>query len=342
MLAAGLKLAQPEAQRAILEGQGLDVPPFARQLRDAGCGVLRAREPRILQMNLGKMCNQVCAHCHVDAGPDRREVMTREVMEDCLALLRSHPTVRIADLTGGAPEMNPHFTWLVRELRALDVQVIVRSNLTILVSNKTFSELPAFLAGQGVAVVASLPCYTRENTDRQRGGGVFEQSIRALRKLNDLGYGKEGTSLELHLVYNPGGPSLPGGQAQLEKDYKQRLQEDFGIVFNRLYTLANLPVSRFLEALVAQGRLEEYLQKLAGAFNPATVDGLMCRETVSVAWDGTWYDCDFNQMLTLAPAGGGHVRDYRAGRHAGRAVATGRHCYGCTAGSGSSCQGALV
>ncbi len=241
--------------------------------------------------------------------------------------------------------MNPHFRWLVEEARKLGARVIDRCNLTILLA-KGFEDLPEFLAEHHVEVVASLPCYTAENTDRQRGDGVFDLSIEALRRLNGLGYGIEASGLILNLVYNPVGPSLPPDQPTLEADFRGKLQEGFGIAFNRLFTITNMPISRFLEDLNAAGRVEEYLEKLVSAFNPAAVSGLMCRTTLSVGWDGRLFDCDFNQMLDLGITGGGpgpgHIRDFDPDRVAGRPIVTGRHCFGCTAGAGSSCQGSIA
>ncbi|MBW3624254.1 MAG: arsenosugar biosynthesis radical SAM protein ArsS [Armatimonadetes bacterium] len=316
------------------------MPLFDRVLHENGL-TLRRTAFRVLQVNVGKRCNQACSHCHVDAGPQRTEVMSRETVEEVLeALRRCRP--QAVDITGGAPEMNPHFEHLVSVARSLGCHVIDRCNLTVLsVPGKT--HLPEFLAGHGVEVIASLPCYLEENVDLQRGIGVFAASIVALRKLNSLGYGEEGSDLRLHLVYNPVGTSLPPSQAELEADYHRELEARFGIRFNRLYTLANMPIQRFAHSLRREGKYEAYMELLANAFNPATVEGLMCRDTVSVAWDGRLYDCDFNQMLDLplsAPVR--HVRDLDSTLLAGSSVAVGSHCFGCTAGAGSSCGGALI
>ncbi|MDA0834437.1 MAG: arsenosugar biosynthesis radical SAM protein ArsS [Planctomycetota bacterium] len=298
----------------------------------------------VLQVNLGKLCNQNCHHCHVDAGPDRREIMTKEIAAACLLLLRE-ADIPTLDLTGGAPEMNPHFRWIVEQAHGLKRRVIDRCNLTILEA-PGYDDLPEFLAAHDVEVVASLPCYLEENVDRQRGNRVFQRSIAALRRLNQLGYGQSTSPLSLTLVFNPQGPRLPPNQAQLEQDYRRELRSRYSIEFTRLFTLTNMPISRFLDELHQSGQYETYMQKLIEAFNPATVDGLMCRSTLSVDWQGHLYDCDFNQMLDLAIVGDIplHVRDLEASaieRLKRRRIVTGNHCFGCTAGSGSSCQGSL-
>jgi len=337
----GHPLAEPSGQLRLLAGDG-GRPGFAATLAARGLGPLRAGRVGVLQVNVGRVCNQTCRHCHVDAGPDRREAMSRATMQDCLdALVRGRiPTL---DVTGGAPEMNPNFRWLVAEARALGVRVIDRCNLTILVA-PGYTDLPEFLAGHGVEVVASLPCYTPGNTDAQRGGGVFDRSIAALRRLNAVGYARPGTGLTLNLVYNPLGPSLPPDQDALGRDYKRELLENYGVAFDRLYALTNLPVSRFLEDLADSGRLDQYMELLVNAFNPAAVAGLMCRETLSVHWDGGLHDCDFNQMLDLplSPGQPRHVRDFDPAALTGRPITTADHCYGCTAGAGSSCGGTVT
>jgi radical SAM/Cys-rich protein len=313
--------------------------PFEQALVETGRGPPRATGVGVLQVNVGKVCNQTCAHCHVDAGPDRKESMSAETAELCLDVLARHdiPTL---DITGGAPEMNPNFRRLVVRGRELGRHVIDRCNLTILLA-PGFADLPDFLAAHRVEVVASLPCYLTENVDRQRGAGVFDKSIEALRRLNAVGYGRE---LPLTLVYNPLGPSLPPAQAALEAAYREQLRGRYGIEFTRLFTITNMPISRFLDDLVRSGKLDAYLEKLIGAFNPAAADGVMCRTTLSVGWDGRLYDCDFNQMLDLAVAGDAprHIRDFDLARLAGRRVVTGQHCYGCTAGAGSGCGGSIV
>jgi radical SAM/Cys-rich protein len=311
---------------------------FQQSLSESGRWPLRAAGVEVLQVNVGKFCNQTCAHCHVDAGPDRREVMSAETAEACLDVLAAHdiPTL---DITGGAPELNPNFRRLVARGRELRRHVIDRCNLTVLlVAGHT--DLPEFLAAHRVEVVASLPCYLMENVDKQRGAGVFERSIEALRRLNAVGYGRD---LPLTLVYNPVGPSLPPPQAKLESAYREQLRSRFGIEFTRLFTITNMPISRFLDDLVRSGKLDAYMEKLIGAFNPAAVDGLMCRTTLSVGWDGRLYDCDFNQMLELdVGEGPRHIRDFDRSALSGRRIVTRQHCYGCTAGAGSSCGGSIV
>jgi radical SAM/Cys-rich protein len=315
-------------------------PAFQQALNRHGL-TLRRSALRVLQVNVGKLCNQACSHCHVDAGPHRTEVMTGETAAEVLdALRRCRP--QTLDLTGGAPELNPHFERLVAGARALGCRVIDRCNLTVLTLPGK-ERLTEFLAAHEVEVVASLPCYLEGNVDSQRGVGVFDASVRALRRLNALGYGSEGTGLVLNLVYNPLGASLPPDQAGLEADYRRELSDRYGIRFNRLYTLANMPIRRFAHQLRREGTYEAYMTLLANAFNPATVDGLMCRDTVSVGWDGRLYDCDFNQMLGLplrAPCG--HVRELGSEPVEGFPIALGDPCFGCTAGAGSSCGGALA
>lgn len=295
-----------------------------------------------LQVNVGKLCNQTCRHCHVDAGPTRTEIMARETAEQVVEVLRRYAIPHL-DITGGAPELNPNFEYLVREARVLGRHVIDRSNLTVLfVSGR--EQLPEFLRDHEVEVIASMPCYLEENVEAQRGKGVYAKSIAALQRLNRLGYGRPDTGLVLNLVYNPLGPALPPAQQPLEEAYRQQLGERFGIVFNNLYTLTNMPINRFLTDLVRHGNYERYMELLASTFNPATMDGLMCRTLVSVGWDGMLYDCDFNQMLAM-PINHGfpqHIRDFDAYLLARREIRTGAHCFGCTAGSGSSCTGAVV
>lgn len=346
LVARSSPLATTNAQLALLS-EGIfangTLPSFSEQLQKRGIPPLAPKTLEILQLNLGYMCNQVCAHCHVDAGPDRKEKMSRATLEKCLAILeQTH--VHTLDLTGGAPEMHPDFRWFVQEAKQRGIQdLIVRSNLTILRANKTYRELPEFFAEQGVHVVSSLPYYKREKTDRQRGDGVFNQSINALKVLNALGYGKLNTELQLDLVYNPSGAFLPGDQAALEQDFKKALGEDFGIVFNRLFALTNLPISRFLEYLLASENYEDYMHALVDAFNFAAVANVMCTNTLSVSYDGYLYDCDFNQMLGLPVASRSqHIDTFDAAELAQRSICVSQHCYGCTAGSGSSCQGAIT
>ena len=307
----------------------------------ARCGhdPLRAAAISTLQINLGKRCNQACRHCHVDAGPDRREVMPPHVVDACLSFLDASdiPTL---DITGGAPEMHPSFRDIVRRARAAGRHVMDRCNLTI-TQLPNYSDLPAFLADYRVEVIASLPSFAARLTDTQRGSGVFEASIAALRRFNELGYGIDGSGLLLHLVTNPVGAFLPGSQTALEVDWKRELHRRHGVTFNRLYTITNMPISRFLQFLIDSGNLQGYMDRLANAFNPAAVDGLMCRNTLSVGWDGQLYDCDFNQMLELGTADEAPrtIFDATPVALAGRRIVVGPHCYGCTAGAGSSCTG---
>ena len=294
-----------------------------------------------LQVNLGYRCNQSCLHCHVDAGPKRSEVMSADTVEAVLAFLRRGGATTL-DLTGGAPELNPGFRRLVREARALEIDVLDRCNLTILMEPDQ-EDLAGFLADHGVQVVASLPCYLEENVDGQRGKGVFEASIQGLKRLNALGYGMEGTELRLDLVYNPLGPSLPPPQESLEADYKRILQERYGVGFDRLLTLTNMPIRRFGSMLQSQGRFGEYLDLLKSVHQEGNLDAVMCRTLVSVDWRGYLYDCDFNQMLDLPLDDGRrlHIAELTAGELKGRPILVGEHCWGCTAGQGSSCGGAL-
>jgi radical SAM/Cys-rich protein len=338
----GSPLADPGYQLRILNQSSAPAVSFEAVLRAHGQAPLRAMEVRVLQVNVGKLCNQTCRHCHVDAGPDRREMMSRATAEACIALLQRFD-IPVLDITGGAPEMNPNFRYLVEQARHLQRHVIDRCNLTILTA-AGYEDLPEFLAAHRVEVVASLPCYLEENTDQQRGAGVFRRSIEALQRLNALGYGQPGSERILTLVYNPLGPTLPPPQAQLESAYRRELQRRYGVTFNRLYTITNMPISRFLADLLASGQYEEYLQKLIDAFNPAAVQGLMCRTTLSVDWQGRLYDCDFNQMLNLglAPPLPQTIYDLDPRALQGRPIVTGPHCFGCTAGAGSGCQGAIV
>src|SRR5574343_661736 len=281
------------------------------------------------RLNQRKMCNQVCEHCHVDAGPDRKEIMTRETMVHCLDVLKDQ-SIHTVDLTGGAPEMNPNFRWFVEEISALKKKIIVRCNLTIIVANKKYNDLPEFFKKHQVEVVSSLPCYTEGNTDKQRGDGVFARSIKALQMLNAVGYGLENSGLTLNLVFNPGGASLPPNQLELEQDYKLRLKEDFNIDFNRLLTITNMPISRFLDYLVKTDKYDSYMGKLSDTFNEQAVDSVMCREIISVGWDGYLYDCDFNQMLDLkvACSGSQHIKEFKKSALEKRSIIVSQHCYG--------------
>jgi radical SAM/Cys-rich protein len=315
---------------------------FDAHLQAVGVGPLRRGATTTLQINLGKRCNQACTHCHVEAGPLRTENMDGRVVDRVLALMAAMPDLALVDLTGGAPELNPHFRRLVRAARAGGVEVIDRCNLTVL-SEPGQADTAQFLADQGVHVVASMPCHSQANVDKQRGGGVFARSITGIRALNALGYGRAGSGLQLDLVYNPGGAFLPPATGPLEADYKERLAKEHGLVFNSLLTLTNMPIKRFADQLRLQGDVARYMALLVDNFNPATVPGLMCRSLLSIGWDGQLYDCDFNQMLEL-PLGAAvgtvfEVDDVRA--LLDKPVTTADHCFGCTAGAGSSCGGAL-
>lgn len=304
---------------------------------------LRRARLETLQVNLGYRCNQQCVHCHVNAGQQRKEMMSRETIDDVISFIQASG-VSTLDLTGGAPELNPHFRYLVQRARDLGMRVIDRCNLTI-IEEPGQEDLAGFLVAQQVEITASLPCYLEENVDQQRGKGVFTASIRALRKLNALGYGQENSGHVLNLVYNPQGPTLPPPQAQLEADYKEYLGEHYGIVFNRLYTLANMPIHRFGSMLVSKGQFHNYMALLRTAHQDANLKGVMCRTLLSVDWQGYVYDCDFNQMLGLPLRRNGrprvHINDLAGSDVQGDSIVVGDHCYGCTAGQGSSCGGAL-
>lgn len=346
LLASHHVLSKTEKQIEILNGVPFsngELPSFAQKLKDTGQFPLRPQKLEILQVNLGYMCNQVCAHCHVDAGPDRKEIMTRETMEQCLAMVQASGPHTL-DLTGGAPEMNPNFRWFVEQASKMGIQdFIVRSNLTIILANKKYHDLPDFFAKHRVHVVSSMPHYTRGKTDKQRGNGVFDKSIEALRRLNTVGYGEPDGPLRLDLVYNPSGAFLPADQAALELDFKKALWDDFKIRFHRLFAITNLPISRFLDYLIATDNYEDYMYSLVTAFNPAAVKGVMCTNTLSVGWDGWLYDCDFNQMLGLKLAHVKcHIKEYLPADVQNRNIVIGQHCYGCTAGAGSSCQGTVA
>jgi len=340
------ELAEARKQLEILSGGPFstgELPRFADKIKETNQFPLRPTILEILQINVGYMCNQVCAHCHVDAGPDRKEIMTKETFEIILDVLKN-TKVNTLDLTGGAPEMNPHFRWFVEEASKIGVKdFIVRSNLTIIRANKKYYDLPEFFAKHNIHVVSSLPSYTRGKTDKQRGDGVFDKSIKALQMLNQVGYGKEESGLKLDLVYNPAGAFLPGDQESLEKEYKKALKEDFDIVFNELFCITNLPISRFLDYLIKSENYEDYMEALIDAYNPSTVKNVMCTNTLSVSWDGYLYDCDFNQMLKLNVASEvQHIKDFNENILQDRDIILSQHCYGCTAGAGSSCQGSVA
>jgi radical SAM/Cys-rich protein len=339
--ARGIQLASSQEQVRFLSTPN-GFAPFEQRMRVTGLAPLYATGITVLQINVGKLCNQTCAHCHVDAGPDRREVMSPETADLCIGAL-AQTDIPTVDITGGAPELCPSFRWLVERSKALGRHVIDRCNLTILLVPSQ-ADLAEFLAKHEVEIIASLPYYRAEQTDAQRGDGVFDRSIAALRKLNALGYGKEGTGLRLNLVYNPVGAFLPPKQETIERQFKRELERQHGVVFNRLYTITNMPISRFLEFLLNTGNYEGYMERLANAFNPSAATGVMCRYTLSVGWDGTLYDCDFNQMLELPVAHGAprHIRDFDPAALHTRRIVTCNHCYGCTAGSGSTCSGHIA
>ncbi len=320
-----------------------ELPTFAKKIKETNQFPLRPKKLEILQINLGYMCNQVCAHCHVDAGPDRKEIMTTETMQQCLDVIKK-TGAHTLDLTGGAPEMNPNFRWLVEEAAKAGIKdFIVRSNLTIIRANKKYYDLPEFFKKHNVHVVSSMPHWTRGKTDKQRGDGVFDKSIKALQMLNEVGYGIEGSDLKLDLVYNPSGAFLPGDQAALQNDFKKALKEDFNIDFHNLFAITNLPISRFLDYLIASENYEEYMHSLVEAYNPLAVENVMCTNTLSISWDGNLYDCDFNQMLNLkVNSKVKHISEYNEELLQDRNIIINQHCYGCTAGAGSSCQGVVA
>nr|WP_240644890.1 arsenosugar biosynthesis radical SAM (seleno)protein ArsS [Cyclonatronum proteinivorum] len=342
----GHALKDPREQLRILNEETpvlATLPRFGQMLGQSGLYPLKPTGIDIFQMNLGYLCNMTCKHCHVDAGPDRKELMTRENLEHCIRAIEEIDAHTV-DLTGGAPEMHPDFQWFVERISKPGRTIIVRSNLTILVTNPKYRAFPEFFKKQGLQVTCSLPFYNKFTTDKQRGEGTYDRSVEALLDLNRIGYGQPGTGLELNLVYNPAGAFLPADQASLEADFKANLQRKHGIVFNNLFTITNLPISRYLEFLLMSGNLDEYMQKLVNAYNPAAAAGVMCRNTISVAWNGILYDCDFNQMLEIpvASAGSRHIRDFDADTLNQREIVINQHCFGCTAGAGSSCGGATT
>ena len=334
-------LARTSEQLRIL-GQADGIPPFEEKMRTTGLDPLRALGITVFQINVGKLCNQTCHHCHVDAGPDRKEVMGRETAELCIRALAKTEIPNV-DITGGAPELNPNFRWLVEQAVALGRHVVDRCNLSVLLLPSQ-ADLANFLVQNRVEVIASLPYYREAQTDAQRGEGVFKKSVSALRMLNELGYGQPGSGLVLNLVHNPVGAFLPPKQQAIEAQFRRELERCHGVVFNTLFTITNMPISRFLDFLMASGNYESYMQRLVNAFNPVAAAGVMCRNIISVGWDGTLYDCDFNQMLGL-PLGFDspkHVRDFDATLLDERPITTRNHCYGCTAGAGSSCGGSIT
>jgi radical SAM/Cys-rich protein len=340
------ELAQANRQLEILSNgifrEG-ELPTFAEKIKETGQFPLRPGTLEVLQINIGYMCNQVCEHCHVDAGPDRKEIMTWETMEQCLEVIRN-TGAHTLDLTGGAPEMNPNFRRFVDEASKAGIKdFIVRSNLTIITANKKYHDLPQFFKEHNVHVVSSMPHWTKGKTDKQRGDGVFDASIKALEMLNSVGYGMPDSDLRLDLVYNPSGAFLPGDQASMEKDFKKALMEEFGIQFHNLFAITNLPISRFLDYLIASDNYEDYMYQLVDAYNPTAVAKVMCTNTISVSWDGWLYDCDFNQMLELKVASKiQHIKDYNEAVLNNRNIVISQHCFGCTAGAGSSCQGSVA
>ena len=340
------ELADAQRQLEILSNgifSDKELPTFAKKIQETGQFPLRPKKLEILQINLGYMCNQVCEHCHVDAGPDRKEIMTKETMLQCLEVIKNTNATTL-DLTGGAPEMNPNFRWFVNEASKAGIKdFIVRSNLTIIRANKKYYDLPEFFKKHNIHVVSSMPHWTRGKTDKQRGSGVFDKSIKALQDLNAIGYGLPNSKLKLDLVYNPSGAFLPGDQVSMERDFKNALLEDFGIQFHNLFTITNLPVSRFLDYLIASDNYEDYMYSLVDAYNPSAVENVMCTNTISVSWDGYLYDCDFNQMLKLKVASSvKHISEYNEELLNKRTIIISQHCYGCTAGAGSSCQGTVI
>ena len=318
-------------------------PSFAQKVKDNGHATFRPSTLDIFQLNIGKLCNQTCAHCHVDAGPDKKvENMDRATLEKCLDIIIKYNIPKV-DITGGAPEMNPHFRWFVEECYKAGKLVMNRCNLTIIKANPKYADLPQFFADNKVQVISSLPYYSKSRTDSQRGDGVFEDSIAALKILNEVGYGIPGSGLDLHLVFNPSGAFLPGDQMTLEAEFKRQLKRKYDIEFNNLFAITNLPVARFLDYLIESDNYDAYMEELVNAFNPSTIDGLMCRNTISVSWDGYLYDCDFNQMLDLKIAHRRqHLDDFDLEAISNRDIVLNQHCYGCTAGAGSSCGGEIT
>ncbi len=323
---------------------GKKLPLFGEKLKLQSLFPLKPTQIETFQINVGKMCNQVCKHCHVDAGPDRKEIMTQETMQQCVDIVAKHK-FKTLDLTGGAPEMNNNFRWFIESIRAVDqeINIIVRCNLTIILANPKYNDLPDFFKKHRLEVVSSLPATSASRTDSQRGNGVFDDSIKALQMLNTVGYGIEGSGLMLNLVYNPSGAFLPSSQESLEKEFKRVLKNKFDIDFNHLFAITNLPVSRFLDYLIVSGNFGEYMTKLVEAYNPMAAESVMCRNTLSIGWDGYLYDCDFNQMLELkVKATSQHIKDFDLEELTNRNIIINQHCFGCTAGAGSSCGGEVA
>jgi radical SAM/Cys-rich protein len=340
-------LAMPARQLQVLndaEKIGQKLPLFQDKLKETQLFPLKPSQLEVFQINIGKMCNQVCKHCHVDAGPDRKEIMTKETMQLCLDILQKHKFTTI-DLTGGAPEMNPNFRWFVEGIRAIDrqIKIIVRCNLTIIVANPKYNDLPVFFKENKVEIASSLPATNASRTDSQRGDGVFDDSIKALQMLNEAGYGQIGSGQILNLVYNPSGAFLPSSQNSLEKEFKRVLKSKYNIDFNALFCITNIPISRYLDYLMATGNLGTYMQKLVESYNPLAASNVMCRNTLSIGWDGYLYDCDFNQMLDLkVNAKAQHLADFNFEELSKRTIIVNQHCFGCTAGAGSSCGGEVA
>ena len=320
------------------------LPLFKKKLKEVNIPDIKKGQLKILQLNIGYMCNQTCSHCHVDAGPNRKEMMSMKVLKRCLSLMTENK-IETVDITGGAPEMHPNFRWFVKSIREKTKvdEIIVRSNLTIILANKKFFDLPNFFADNRIHIISSLPFYNKEKTDNQRGKGVFDKSILALKELNKVGYGKTNSSLKLDLVYNPSGAFLPPDQELLEIKFKEKLYSNFKIEFNNLFTITNLPISRFLDYLIASENYEEYMETLVSRFNPNATKELMCKNTISVSWEGYIYDCDFNQMLDLKiNSKKNTVFTCKIQGLVDKKIQVSQHCYGCTAGAGSSCQGTIA
>ena len=340
LLSQSDSLSDPKNQLNLLDK--VNLIPFQENLKKSNLFPLKPINVDVFQINIGKMCNQVCKHCHVDAGPDRKEIMTRDTMHLCLDAI-DKTSCSTVDITGGAPEMNPDFRWFVKELFKKNKKIIVRCNLTIIVANKKYNELPIFFKKHNVEVVSSLPYFNSKKTDSQRGNGIFDKSIKALKMLNEVGYGIEGSGLVLNLVYNPTGAFLPPIQSVLEADFKIKLMGKFGIQFNNLFAITNIPISRFLQYLLISNNYKGYMEKLVNSYNPMAASSVMCRNTISISWDGYIYDCDFNQMLDLkVSAKGKHLSKYNFEELLNRNIIVNQHCYGCTAGSGSSCGGSVT